>query len=76
MFDEFRRAAAAVAAGFDGVEVHGGNGYLLHQFLSSHANERTEPYGGSVAHCIRSPPRCRCARRDRRRPHRLVHLSP
>ncbi|WP_328847689.1 oxidoreductase [Streptomyces sp. NBC_00258] len=51
--DEFRRAAAAVAAGFDGVEIHGGNGYLVHQFLSSNANERTDRYGGSVARRIR-----------------------
>ncbi|WP_225858991.1 alkene reductase [Streptomyces albicerus] len=51
--DEFRRAAAAVAARFDGVEIHGGNGYLVHQFLSSNANERTDRYGGSVAHRIR-----------------------
>jgi N-ethylmaleimide reductase len=52
--DEFRHAAAAaVAAGFDGVEIHGGNGYLVHQFLSSNANERTDRYGGSLAHRIR-----------------------
>lgn len=47
--DDFRKAAAnAIAAGFDGVEVHGANGYLLEQFAKDGANVRTDAYGGSV----------------------------
>lgn len=45
----FRKAAAqAKAAGFDGVEVHGANGYLLDQFLRDGCNQRSGPYGGSL----------------------------
>lgn len=47
---DFRRAAAnAMRAGFDGVEIHGGNGYLLDQFLRTTSNHRTDAYGGSIA---------------------------
>lgn len=46
---DFRRAAAnAIAAGFDGVEIHGANGYLLDQFAKDGANHRTDAYGGSI----------------------------
>ena len=49
IIDDFRQAAAnAIAAGFDGVEIHGANGYLLEQFLKDGANQRTDIYGGSI----------------------------
>ena len=38
----------AVAAGFDGVELHGANGYLLEQFIRPNSNQRTDSYGGSI----------------------------
>ena len=47
--NDFRQAAAnAIAAGFDGVEIHGANGYLLDQFVKGGANVRTDAYGGSI----------------------------
>ncbi len=50
----FRRAAEnALAAGFDGVEVHGANGYLLDQFLRDGSNRRSGPYGGALANRAR-----------------------
>ena len=50
----FAQAAGnAKAAGFDGVEVHAANGYLLDEFLRDGANQRSGPYGGSMAHRAR-----------------------
>lgn len=46
---DYRKAAAnAIVAGFDAVEVHGANGYLVDQFLKDGANRRTDDYGGSI----------------------------
>jgi N-ethylmaleimide reductase len=61
-------------AGFDGVELHAGNGYLLQQFMAAATNQREDKYGGSlesrmrlllevvdaVAAEVRGPRRCRC----------------
>lgn len=50
----FRKAAEnALAAGFDAVEVHGANGYLLDEFLRDGSNQRSGPYGGSIANRAR-----------------------
>jgi 2,4-dienoyl-CoA reductase-like NADH-dependent reductase (Old Yellow Enzyme family) len=45
--DYCKAAKTAMEIGFDGVEIHGGNGYLPEQFLSSNVNKRTDDYGGS-----------------------------
>ncbi len=49
LLDDYRKAAErAKAAGFDGVELHAANGYLLDQFLQDGSNKRTDSYGGSI----------------------------
>ncbi|KAG0142779.1 hypothetical protein CROQUDRAFT_673355 [Cronartium quercuum f. sp. fusiforme G11] len=54
---DFARAArnAVEQAGFDGVEIHAANGYLLDQFLQASSNKRTDHYGGTLANRIRFP---------------------
>lgn len=52
--EDYRRAArAAMNVGFDGVELHSANGYLIDQFLRSGSNKRTDAYGGSIANRAR-----------------------
>ena len=54
--DDYRRAANnAIAAGFDGVEIHAANGYLLDEFLKDKSNRRTDDYGGSIENRVRFP---------------------
>jgi 2,4-dienoyl-CoA reductase-like NADH-dependent reductase (Old Yellow Enzyme family) len=54
--DDFvRTAQRAVRLGIQGIELHGAHGYLLHQFLSPLANQRTDAYGGSLANRMRYP---------------------
>ncbi|MFP3606851.1 alkene reductase [Paraburkholderia sp. SIMBA_053] len=48
-----RAARNAIAAGFDGVEIHSANGYLVNQFISAHANRREDEYGGSLEKRLR-----------------------
>jgi N-ethylmaleimide reductase len=56
IIDDYRRAAEnAKAAGFDGVEVHSANNYLLEQFIRDSTNHRTDQYGGSIENRLRFP---------------------
>lgn len=56
IIDDYARAARhALKAGFDGVEIHGANGYLLDQFVRDGANQRTDAYGGSIENRLRFP---------------------
>ncbi|GGA83225.1 hypothetical protein GCM10011369_26530 [Neiella marina] len=54
IIEEYAQAARnAVAAGFDGIELHGANGYLVNQFIDSESNARTDQYGGSLENRLR-----------------------
>ncbi|KAH0841647.1 hypothetical protein AYO21_01119 [Fonsecaea monophora] len=76
--EQFRRSAIfAKAAGFDGVELHGANGYLVAQFLDDGANIRTDAYGGSVENRARFCLECIDALIDVWGPYRVgIKLSP
>jgi len=76
--EQFRRAAQnAQAAGFDGVELHGANGYLLDQFLQDGTNQRSDEYGGSIENRARLMLECADATSSVFGPGRVgMHLAP
>ncbi|MFG2666501.1 alkene reductase [Streptomyces sp. NPDC048387] len=75
---DFASAARnAIAAGFDGVEIHGANGYLVHQFLAPGTNRRTDAWGGDVEGRIRFAVEVAAAVADAIGAHRTgIRLSP
>lgn len=76
--EQFRRGAQnAQAAGFDGVELHGANGYLLDQFLQDGTNQRTDEYGGPIENRARLMLECADAAISVFGPERVgMHLAP
>ena len=78
IIEDFKRGTAnALAAGFDGVEIHGANGYLLDQFAKDGTNKRTDAYGGSIENRAKLMLEVsRVGRRGSGRgPHRHPHLA-
>jgi 2,4-dienoyl-CoA reductase-like NADH-dependent reductase (Old Yellow Enzyme family) len=75
---DFRNAArCAIEAGADGVEIHGANGYLVHQFIAPSANVRTDDYGGSIKNRARFAIEVAKAISDEIGPERTaIRLSP
>ncbi|PIN19357.1 NADH:flavin oxidoreductase/12-oxophytodienoate reductase [Handroanthus impetiginosus] len=75
---DFRVAAKhAIEAGFDGVEIHGANGYLIDQFLKDKVNDRTDKYGGTLQNRCRFPLEIIEAITKEIGPHRVgIRLSP
>jgi 2,4-dienoyl-CoA reductase-like NADH-dependent reductase (Old Yellow Enzyme family) len=78
VIEAFRRGAQnAHTAGFDGVELHGANGYLLDQFLQDGSNHRTDEYGGSIENRARLHLECTDAAISVFGPSRVgMHLAP
>ncbi len=76
--EDFVSAAKhAVDAGFDGVELHGANGYLIQQFLADGSNHRTDVYGGSVENRVRFADEVARAVSDAIGPERVgIRISP
>ncbi|KPM39783.1 hypothetical protein AK830_g6787 [Neonectria ditissima] len=76
--DHFRQAALnSIEAGFDGVEIHGANGYLIDQFLQTSSNDRDDRYGGSVENRLRFPLRVLTAVCEAIGPDRVgIRMSP
>lgn len=76
--EDYRAAARwAVEAGADGVELHGANGYLIHQFLASNTNRRSDRYGGSLRNRMRFAVEVATAVADEIGPERTgIRLSP
>lgn len=69
-----RSAANAARGGFDGIEIHGAHGYLIHEFLSPRHNQRTDEYGGSLENRMRFAVEVLAAVREAVGPHMAVGL--